>query len=104
MTTDCIGNECVGCKATYGLKVEMEHVTAVGVRMNHELTNGNSSSTTLGTKLIETLRAGAWTAVGGNICRTHWCRENSVTECHLAQLDRASQMGVFVIIHKILLS
>ena len=83
MTTDSIGNECVGSKTTNGLKVEMKHVTAIGVRMNNKFTNSNGSSTALGTKLIEALRTRTRTTVGGYVCCTHWCRKDTITESHL---------------------
>jgi hypothetical protein len=89
MPTDGIGHEGMGSQTADRLKVEVEHVAGVSFWMNDEFTDGNSCSTTLGTKLIEALRARAWTAVSGNVCRTHRRRENTVTESHLAQLDGA---------------
>ena len=84
MTTYSVGNKSMGSKTTNRLKIEMKHVTTVGIRMNHEFAYGNGSGTTLGTKLIKTLRARSWTAISGNVCCTHWCREDPVTKCHLA--------------------
>jgi hypothetical protein len=69
--------------------------------MNHEFADGYSRSTAFGAKLIETLRAGTWTAVSGDVCRTHWGREHTVTERHFAQLNGTCKMGVFVIFHDI---
>jgi hypothetical protein len=103
MTADGIGNEGMGSEAAYRLKVEMKHVAAVGIGMNHEFADGNSSSTAFGAKLIEPLCAGSWTAIGGNVRRTHWGREDSITKCHLTQLDRACKIRVFVIVHIVLL-
>ena len=79
----------MGSQTADRLKVEVEHVAGVRFWMNDEFTDGNSCSTTLGTKLIDALRARVWTAVSGNVCRTHRRRENTVTESHLAQLDGA---------------
>ena len=103
MTTYGIGNECMGSKATNRLKVEMKHVTTVGLGMNHKFADSYGSSTTLGTKLIEALRARSWTAISGNVCGTHWCREYTITKCHFAQLDGACKIRVFVIVHNRLL-
>ncbi len=89
MTTYSIGHERMGSKATDRLKVEMKHMTTVGLRMNHKLADCNGCGTTLGTKFIKTLRTRTWTAISGNVCCTHWCREDTVTECYLAQLDGA---------------
>ena len=100
MPTDGIGHESMGSKASDRLKVEMKHVAGISFRMHHEFTDGNCSSTTFGTKFIETLRAGAWTAVSCNVCCTHRCREDTVTEGHPTQLDGACEMGVFVLVHK----
>ena len=93
----------MGSKTSNRLKVEVEHMAAVGFRMNHELADGNGSRTALGAQLIEPLCTGSWTAIGGNVRRTHWGREDSITKCHLTQLDRACKIRVFVIVHIVLL-
>ena len=99
MPTDGIGHEGMGSQTTHRFKVEVKHMAAIGFRMNHEFADGNGCRTALGTKFIETLRARARTAVSGDVCRTHGCREHTITEYHFAQLDRACKMGVLVIIH-----
>jgi hypothetical protein len=83
MTAYGIGYECMGSKTANGLKVEMEHVTAIRVWMNNKFTYGNGSSTALGTKLIETLSTGTRTAISGYVCCTHRCGKDTITESHL---------------------
>ena len=72
MTADGIGNEGMGSEAAYRLKVEMKHVTAVGIGMNHEFADGNSSSTGQQSAVMSVAPIGAEKILLRNVTLPNW--------------------------------
>ena len=96
VTADRVSHKGVGCQVARGGQVQMEHMAAVGFRMHHQLTDGNSSGATSGAKLIKALRSGAGGAIGGDVCCTHGGGEHTVSEGNVAQSDGAGKMRIWI--------
>ena len=99
VATNPVGHEGVGRQAARRLQVQVQHVAAVRLRMDHQLADGHSRGAALGAQLIEALDAGARAAVGGDIRGAHRRGEHPVAEDDPADLDRTGQERIAVEVH-----